>query len=72
MWFVWVKGLRGPVPQIWHQQQIQGETGKPYPTLAKYVLGEGFEEFGIAGMVAMFPPPKEETHGPKINLQSEP
>ena len=40
MYFVWINGLRGPVPQIWASDQVSGE-GKSKPVLFKIKLTEG-------------------------------
>lgn len=72
-WFVWIQGRRGPVPQIWHTPQIQGETGKSYPTLAKLDLIPGTEDQpgALDTLIKLYPPP-EIPNGQKVNIQSEP
>ena len=40
MYFVWINGLRGPSPQLWTTDQVNGE-GKSKPVLFKIKLSEG-------------------------------
>ncbi len=40
MYFVWINGLRGPSPQIWNSDQVDG-AGKSKPVLFKIKLSEG-------------------------------
>jgi hypothetical protein len=54
--FVWVQSLRGPMPQILHDQSVFGVTGdKPLAILQAHDINENEEQFSLDLLSAIYP-----------------
>lgn len=51
--FVWIDGLRGPEPQIWHDEFTKDQ--KPIPTLAKHELNPLDANLPISELANRYP-----------------
>jgi len=52
-YFVWVNGLRGPEPQIWHDDMTVD--GKPVPILAKHQMTDADNGVTLFGLSERYP-----------------
>lgn len=53
-YFVWVEGLNGPEPQLWHEDQMDGNS-KAKKTLAKHKLEGGHEDLPLNVLAKLYP-----------------
>lgn len=56
MMFVYVRGLKGPAPELW-PEPLRDMSGKERPYLAKYELTESESKLSLDELVAKYPPP---------------
>lgn len=56
MIFVYVTGMRGPVPEKW-PEVLRDMNGKEKPTLARYVLPPTVHDLSLKALEALYPPP---------------
>lgn len=52
--FVWIQGVNGPAPQIWHEDQKTGE-GKEKPCLQSYKISKAEAERRIVDLMEAYP-----------------
>ena len=56
--FVYIAGLRGPEPQIWHDDQVDGNH-KTKPTLAKHQIADWEAMRPLNELMEVYPAPIE-------------
>lgn len=56
-WFVWVPGLNGPCPEIWHEGRHLTREGHRRDILAKHVLPPEQANAELAWLIAHYPAP---------------
>lgn len=52
--FVWVQGVNGPAPQIWHVEQTTGE-GKEKPCLQSHKISKFEAEKRMTELMELYP-----------------
>lgn len=56
MWFVYVKGMRGPEPEKWSEERGDcDKDGKPFNFLQKIHLNVEMDRYSLAELCQLFP-----------------
>lgn len=58
LWFCWRAGMRGPTPEVWHEEVIIDGRLKPIVTLAKYRMQDGDEKLSLPQLIEKYPAPE--------------
>jgi hypothetical protein len=56
MWLAWIKGPKGPEPQLWHVKP-HASAGKPVEPLAERLLTEREQSISLDELAMRYPAP---------------